>query len=72
MHQDCINIVNFGRRIGNISYIEGKWHVVLQPIHYKNKTSRLRDKWAKIRIKYSGDKLAIITAIQTLMNISYA
>lgn len=71
MHQDCINIVNFGRRIGNISYIEGKWHAVLQPIYYKNKTSRLRDKWAKIRIKYSGDKLAIITAIQTLMNISY-
>lgn len=71
MHQDCMNIVNFGRRIGNISYIEGKWHAVLQPIHYKNKTSRLRDKWAKIRIKYSGDKLAIITAIQTLMNISY-
>jgi hypothetical protein len=31
----------------------------------------LRDKWAKIRIKYSGEKLAIITAIQTLMNISY-
>jgi hypothetical protein len=24
MHQDCMNIVNFGRRIGNISYIEGK------------------------------------------------
>lgn len=71
MHQDCMNIVDFGRRIGNISYIEGKWHAVLQPIYYKNKTSRLRDKWAKIRIKYSGEKLAIITAIQTLMNISY-
>lgn len=74
MHQDCLNIKDFGRRLGNISYIEGKWYVVLQPIYYEDKTlktTRLRDKWAKIRIKYSGDKLAIITAIQTLMNISY-
>lgn len=74
MHQDCLNIKDFGRRLGNISYIEGKWYVVLQPIYYEDKTlktTRLRDKWAKIRIKYSGKKLAIITAIQTLMNISY-
>ena len=74
MHQDCLNIKDFGRRLGNISYIEGKWYIVLQPIYYEDetlKTTRLRDKWAKIRIKYSGEKLAIITAIQTLMNISY-
>lgn len=77
MHQDCLNIENFGRRLGNISYMEGKWNIVLQPIYYTNKdskmlkTTRLRDKWAKIRIKYSGQDLAIITAIQTLMNISY-
>ena len=74
MYQDCLNIKDFGRRLGNISYIEGKWYVVLQPIYYEDKTlktTRLRDKWAKIRIKYSGEKLAIITAIQTLMNISY-
>jgi hypothetical protein len=24
MHQDCLNIKDFGRRLGNISYIEGK------------------------------------------------
>jgi hypothetical protein len=24
MHQDCLNINDFGRRLGNISYIEGK------------------------------------------------
>lgn len=74
MHQGCLNIKDFGRRLGNISYIEGKWYIVLQPIYYEDKTlktTRLRDKWAKIRIKYSGEKLAIITAIQTLMNISY-
>jgi hypothetical protein len=79
MHQDCLNIKDFGRRLGNISYIEGKWYIVFQPIYYTQetnkkvlKTARLRDKWAKIRIKYSGKNLAIITAIQTLMNISYA
>jgi hypothetical protein len=62
-----------------MSYVEGKWEIVLQPIYYVQKennkkilkNTRLRDKWAKIRIKYSGEKLVIINAIQTLMNISY-
>jgi hypothetical protein len=53
MHQDCLNIKKFGRRLGNISYIEGKWYIVLQPIYYSQidiqnkeilKTTRLRDK----------------------------
>lgn len=36
------------------------------------KESKLKDKWIKIRIRYSGKKLAIITAIKTLYSISYA
>ena len=33
---------------------------------------KVKDKWIKIRVRYSGTKLAIITAITTLYSISYA
>lgn len=76
IHQDCVNINTYGRRIGNITYLEDKWNTVIQPIYYEQGTklcsTRIRDKYIKIRVKYSGDKLAVITAIQTLINLSYA
>jgi hypothetical protein len=36
------------------------------------KETRLRDKYIKIRVRYSGKDLAIITALKTLYTISYA
>lgn len=78
IHQDCINITNYGRRLGNIHYTEDKWNTVIQPIYYNLEpngslnSTRIRDKYAKIRIKYSGEKLAVIMAIQTLISLSYA
>lgn len=36
------------------------------------KSARIRDKWLKIRVKYSGEDLAIITAIKTMMTLSYS
>ena len=33
---------------------------------------KLKDKWIKIRIRYTGNKLAIITAIRTLYSVSYS
>ena len=36
------------------------------------KEARIRDKWIKIRIRYSGKNLAIIHSIATLYNISYS
>ncbi|MBQ0113248.1 MAG: hypothetical protein KBT03_08985 [Bacteroidales bacterium] len=82
VHQDCLNIEDYGRRLGNIHYTEDKWNVVLQPIFYNPVdedekigalgTTKIRDKYVKIRIKYKGDKLAVITAIHTLMSLSYA
>ena len=32
-------------------------------------SARIRDKWCKIRIRYSGEDLAVITAIKTIVNI---
>jgi hypothetical protein len=36
------------------------------------KEAKIRDKYCKIRIRYSGEKLAIISAIITTFTISYA
>ena len=36
------------------------------------KEARIRDKWMKVRIRYSGKNLAIIHSIATLYNISYS
>ena len=38
----------------------------------KNEEVKLKDKWIKIRIRYTGNKLAVITAIKTLYSISYS
>ena len=63
------DIYKFGRRLGNIQYKEGVWHSVIEPFWYANKQVRIRDKWAKIRIRYSGENLAVITAIRTMLNV---
>lgn len=36
------------------------------------KEARIRDKWIKVRVRYSGKNLAIIHSIATLYNISYS
>jgi hypothetical protein len=65
----------YGRRLGNIQYLEDSWRLVVQPIYYtegiKTKSTKVRDKYAKIRIKYSGEDLVTINAIHTLMTSSY-
>lgn len=64
------DIYKFGRRLGNIQYKEGSWFAQIEPLLINSrKEARIRDKWAKIRIRYSGENLAIITAIKTLINI---
>ena len=68
------DIYKFGRRVGNIQYKDGSWFAQIEPILVTDerlvaKEARIRDKWAKIRIRYSGKDLAIITAIKTLINI---
>ena len=88
LNQKCKNLETYGRRLGNIQYKEDSWYVTIDPIIYDQRikdpnfviedkdqkwiSTRLRDKWVKIRIKYSGEDLAIITGIQTIYNISYS
>lgn len=80
MEQKTKNMESYGRRLGNIHYKEDAWYFVFDPIIFdeninsqsvsqtepKWKSVPLRDKWMKVRIRYKGDQLAIITALNTL------
>lgn len=68
------DIYKFGRRIGNIQYKNASWYAQIEPLLVNDsrlvaKEARIRDKWARVRIRYSGKDLAVITAIRTLINI---
>lgn len=69
------DIYKFGRRIGNIQYKDDSWYAQIEPLLVKirgeihGKEARIRDKWARIRIRYNGEDLAVITAIRTLINV---
>lgn len=75
------NNPNYGRRLGNITYKEDSWYTNIEPIKFntslnKNRTkygeTRIRDKYIKIRVRYKGDKLAIITALKSLYRLSFS
>lgn len=51
---------------GGRGYVQWNWE------ESENKEVKIKDKWIKIRVRYKGDKLAIITAIRTLYSASYA
>ena len=77
-NQDCKDIEKVGRRLGNIHYKEDAWYLTVEPIKFKNSknkewsSARIRDKFAKIRIKYSGEDVVLITAIKSLLNLTSA
>lgn len=86
--QPCKNIEEFGRRLGNIQYKEDSWYITIDPLRYREigmgdieedskdvnniKSAKLRDKYIKIRIKYTGTDAVIITALKTITTLSYA
>ena len=87
MKQPCKNIEEFGRRLGNIHYKEDSWYITIDPIMFKErfktdnseeinygptKSARVRDKFVKIRVKYTGEDIVIITALKTMLTLSYA
>jgi hypothetical protein len=65
-----------GRRLGNMQYKEDFWDVEVKPVltEYGNiiKQARIRDKYCRIRVNYSGTQLAIITSLITMYTQSYA
>ena len=74
-----------GRRLGNMEYVEDFWDIQIQPTAFKyvyldggslaltsRKEMKVRDKYVKVRIKYTGDKYSIINAIETFFTLSYS
>ena len=51
---------------------DGRGYVLWNQNESQNSEVKVKDKWIKIRIRYTGNKLAIITAIKTLYSLSYA
>lgn len=87
LKQPCKNIAEFGRRLGNIQYKEDSWYITIDPLMFRErfkiddseestfgpiKSTRLRDKFVKIRVKYTGEDIVIITALKTMLTLSYA
>ena len=50
----------------------GRGYVVWNWQESQIREAKIKDKWLKVRIRYKGNKLAIITAIRTLYSISYS
>lgn len=84
--QPGLDIKKHGRILGNMEYLEDCWKVSIQPIAFKyaymkngrlrftsdDKQSRIRDKYCKIRIRYTGEDLVILQGIKTLFDYSYS
>jgi hypothetical protein len=76
----------YGRIRGNIQYLEDLWNVEIRPVQiewcYLDNEQKLqtkkvtetkhRDKYIKVKIRYSGEDLALIQQIYTLFEESYA
>ena len=54
----------------NFNIGEGRGYVIWNWEESKMQEVKIKDKWIKIRIRYKGNKLAIISAINTLYSIS--
>jgi len=84
-YQKGLDIKQYGRIRGNMQYLEDIWDVEIRPISFVKKyvdngtikttpkeETKIRDKYLKVRVIYSGTDLNIISAIRTLFTISYS
>ncbi len=79
------DVKKYGRVRGNMQYLEDLWNVEIRPVQltwcYKENDelkfkklseTRHRDKYIKVKVRYSGEDLALIQAIYTIFEESYA
>lgn len=70
-----IELRNLGYSIASGSFDTTKWYGISGEVSTAQQDSfetRIRDKYLKVKIRYSGDKLAVITSIGTIFTVSYA
>lgn len=79
------DVKKYGRLRGNMQYLEDLWDVEIRPIKFNwacmngnklafvpSKEARHRDKYIKIKVRYSGEDLAVIQGIITMFDYSMA
>ena len=79
------DVKKYGRLRGNMQYLEDLWDIEMRPIKFKwayvdneelkfvsSKESRHRDKYLKVRVRYSGEDLTVIQGIITMFDYSMA
>lgn len=79
------NMRKYGRTRGNMEYLEDLWKVEIRPVAFRYaymqgdelaftqlQETRLRDKYIKIKVRYTGEDLAVIQAIGTMFDYSFA
>lgn len=59
------NLLDLGYKAENAYFDTAKWEK-------SRKETRIRDKYIRVKIRYSGEDLAVIYALKTLYTISYA
>ena len=57
-------------KLPNIYSSNGYWHGIEIDGWTARKETKIRDKWMKVRVRYSGKNLAVIHSLVTLFNIS--
>ena len=77
----------YGRTRGNMQYLEDYWNIEIRPLNFqwcylpegtpklqykKISETRHRDKYIKIKVRYSGEDLAVIQMIHTMFEQSFA
>lgn len=76
LYQKGLDIKQHGRIKCNMEYKEDLWNIQIKPFNFAKginvKEAKIRDKYIKIRVRYSGTKRAVISSIITLYTISYA
>lgn len=77
LYQKTLNTLTYGRLLGNMHYKESYWYLDVAPITVidvsgKPKQQRIKDKQIKIKVRYSGQKLATISALTSIYTQSYA
>jgi len=79
------DVRKYGRLRGNMQYLEDLWDVEIRPIKFQwayvdnnelkfapSKEARHRDKYIKIKVRYTGKDLAVIQGIITMFDYSMA
>ena len=75
----------YGRVRGNMQYLEDYWNIEIRPINFqwcyvidtklkfkKIAEARHRDKYIKVKVRYTGEDLAIVQSIHTMYDQSFA